>query len=510
VFRSDGQRYHLVDPHLVLSDRREIPRGPAIEDRRACGGERVSAPRPNLLIFMADQLRADMPGCFGGPALTPNIDALARSGVRYTAAYSQSSVCAPSRISMQTSWYPHVRGHRSIAHLLQRDEPSLFKSFRDAGYFVAAPGLRGDTFSPDARAEALDRWGFDVKPETWFEFAPGDEDSARARAFFHGRRTSGEPVLDMDEACVRTAERWIADGLPEPFVLFVSLFFPHPPFEVEEPWYSLHDRARFSPPPSADLARKPQFMRDLSARQRLDRYGDDDWRELKAVYAGMVARVDHHFGRIVEALDAKSAKAGRVTCFLSDHGEYLGDFGLVEKWPSGLDDCLLRNPLIVAGAGAAKGEACNALVEMIDLAPTLAEICGVTLSHRHFGKSLTKTLADPRQEHRPAVFSEGGFSLSEDHLREKARFPYDIKSAVQNDHPSYVGRAVSVRTDDWTYVYRVYEPPELYDRAADAGEVANLAGHQGHAAIEAELKAQVLAWLVETSDVSPLTPDPRF
>lgn len=466
--------------------------------------------RPNVVIFMADQLRADAVGCFGGFATTPNIDALAARGVMFTNAYCQSSVCAPSRISIQTGWYPHVRGHRSIAHLLQSDEPSLFRTFRVAGYHVAAPGLRGDTFSTAARAAALDRWGYDAKPETYFHFSPAEKDSAHARAFFHGRRSSSGPALDMDEATIRTAEKWIAEGLPEPFVLFVGLFFPHPPFEVEEPWYSLHDRSRMPAPVVAELGSKPAFMRALAARQRLDRYSDKDWRELRAVYAGMVSRADDQFGRILNALNRKSSLDGAVVCFLSDHGDYLGDYGLVEKWPSGLDECLLRNPLIIASSDCAAGRESGALVEMIDLAPTLADLCGLTLRHQHFGRSLADVLKDPTKSHRSAVFAEGGFSLSEAQLRESADFPYDIKSAVQNEEPERVGRAIAIRTAEWAYVRRLHDRPELYSRTSDRAERRNLAGDGEHRAIESDLENRILEWLMETSDVSPLVADPRF
>jgi arylsulfatase A-like enzyme len=466
--------------------------------------------KPNVVILMADQLRADAVGRFGGFASTPNIDALAARGVTFTNAYSQSSVCAPSRISIQTSWYPHVRGHRSIAHLLQPDEPSLFKAFRDAGYHVAAPGLRGDTFSPAARAAALDRWGYESKPETYFHFSPSDTDGAHARAFFHGPRNSSGPTLDMDEATIRTAEKWIAEGLPEPFVLFVGLFFPHPPFEVEEPWFSLHDRSRMPTPVVAELSSKPAFMRALAARQRLDRYSEKDWRELRAVYAGMVSRADDQLGRILDALDRNGASDDAVVCFLSDHGDYLGDYGLVEKWPSGLDECLLRNPLILATNDCAAGRESSALVEMIDLTPTLTDLCGLTLRHQHFGKSLSELLRDPSKAHRSAVFSEGGFALSEAHLRESADFPYDIKSALQGDQPECVGRAIAIRTDEWTYIRRLHDRSELYSRTTDRGERRNLAGDGEHRAIESDLENRILEWLIETSDVSPLIADPRF
>ena len=466
--------------------------------------------RPNILMFMPDQLRADAVGCFGGYAKTPNIDALAGGGVRFAQAFSQNSVCSPSRISMMTGWYPHVRGHRTLTHLIQPDEPNLLKMFKDAGYHVAWAGRRGDTFAKATQDQSTDRYGFAIRPATFHHFAPKDHESAWARAHFHGLRIADGVVLDFDEAAVQTAISWLTEGLPEPWVLFVALIFPHVPFEVEEPWFSLHDRDAMPPPVAADMTRKPAYMRRMAQRTRLDRLSLVDWRELKAVYAGMVSRVDDQLGRVLNAVAAQGASERTLNLFFTDHGEYLGDFGLVEKWPSGLDNCLLHNPLIVSGPGVVAGATCDAMIEMVDLLPTLSELCGLTVAHTHFGKSFSAQLGGSTAHHKPAVYAEGGFTAAEEHLLETADFPYDVKAAIQHEDPSFIGRAVAVRTPDWTYIHRLYDAPELYDRRTDPGEVRNLAGEPALAQIEQGLKDQVFAWFMETSDVIPWQADRRF
>ena len=465
-------------------------------------------PRPNVLIFMPDQLRADAVGCFGGFAKTPHIDALAARGTRFTNAYAQNSVCSPSRVSMFTGWYPHVRGHRTLTHLLKPDEPNLLKMFRGAGYHVAWAGRRGDTFAKETEKLSTDRYGFAVKPTSMFDFAPADHDSRLARAYFHGRRDA--PRLDFDEALAQTAIQWLTEGLPEPWVLYCALIFPHPPFEVEAPWYALHDRAAMPPPRTTDLAHKPAYMQRMHDAHGLGRMTANDWAELRAVYAGMTSRVDAELGRVLEAVARTGAADRTLTLFYTDHGEYLGDYGLIEKWPSGLDDCLLRNPFIMSGPGIRIGAVSDALVEMVDLMPTLSELCGLDLAHTQFGKSLAGVLSDPSVKHKDAVFSEGGFTAQEEHLLERAGFPYDLKAAIQHEAPVYAGKATAMRTADWTYIHRLYEQDELYDRRADPHELANLSGRADLAEIECGLKARMTDWLLETADVIPWVADKRY
>jgi len=459
--------------------------------------------RPNLVLFMPDQLRADAVGAFGNPAArTPHIDALVARGTRWADAYAQHSVCGPSRVSLFTGWYPHVAGHRTLTNLIKPWQPNLLRLLRDSGYHVAWAGMRGDTFAPGVGEASTDRAGFTVMPKMIYGSSPYDREHRFARAHYHGRRERAGVSLDHDEAAVRTAEAWLADGLPEPWVLFVALIFPHPPFEVEEPWFSLHDRADMPAPRPTPRGAAPRFVADLSRLHGFDRLDADDWAELRATYYGMVSRVDDQLGRVLHAVDASGAGDRTVTAFFTDHGEYLGDYGLVEKWPSGLHDCLLRNPLVLAGPGVGEGEVRSDPTELIDLFATALELAEVEPQHTHFGRSLLTGAP------RTAAFSEGGFSVEEEPLLERGPFPYDLKSALQHDEPTAVGRAISMRTREWTYVYRLYEGDELYDRAADPDELDNLAAARPD--VVHDLRARVLDWMVSTADVIPWTPDPRF
>lgn len=476
----------------------------------------MDASRPNLLLFMPDQLRADAVGCFGSAvARTPNIDALAARGTRFSNAYSQHSVCSPSRASIMTGWYPHVAGHRSLTNLVKPWEPNLLGILRDSGYHVAWAGERGDTFAAGVADEVCDRRGFSVTPTHLRESSPYPRDSKWYRAHYHGIRGAGDQVaarnvVDFDEATVRTAIDWLAEGLPEPWVLLVALIFPHPPFVVEEPWFSMHDRSSMPVPAIWRPEGKPEYMSHLRERTGTGDLTTSEWQEIGATYHGMISRVDDQLGRVLDAVDRAGQAETTMTCFFTDHGEYLGDHGLVEKWPSGLHDCLLHNPLVVAGPGVAQGQVYDGMTEMIDLLPTALEFAEADPRHTHFGRSLVPALGGDRTPHRQLAFSEGGFLLQEEHLLERARPPYDIKSDLQHDRPISVGKATSVRDLHYTYVHRLYEGPELYDRRTDALETINLAGRADHRAVEEELRASILEWSVATSDVIPWDPDPRL
>lgn len=467
--------------------------------------------RPNIVMFMPDQLRADSVGAFGNPVVqTPNIDALARRGTIFRNAFSQHSLCGPSRVSMFTGWYPHVGGHRTLTNLLKPWEPNLLKSLKESGYNVAWVGQRGDTFAPGVTEASTDFAGWIVRPEFGFEPCPFPEGHKLRYSFYHGRRKHDRVVLDFDEATVQSAENWIAAGPPEPWVLFAALIFPHPPFEVEEPWFSLHSRKDIPPRAPAMLDDKPRYMRAMYDRYELARLDEDDFSEIRATYYGMISRVDDQLGRVMRAVDRAGFGARTVTAFFTDHGEYAGDFGLVEKWPAGVSECLVRNPLVFAGPGLREGQVSDEMVELIDLTPTMMELGEVAPKYTQFGKSLAPLLRGEGGAHRARAFSEGGYLTIEEHQFERARFPYDRKSAIMHEEPITMGRAVALRDRKWTYIYRLYEPSELYDRENDPLEVTNLAGRPEYAELERKSRDQILAWLCETSDVIPWEEDPRF
>lgn len=481
--------------------------------------------RPNLVWFMPDQQRADSIGCFGNPVVqTPAIDALAERGTRFSDAYVQHSVCGPSRVSQMTGWYPHTAGHRTLDNLLKPHEPNLLRLLKDAGYHVAYVGARGDVFAPGVTEASTDFCGnlVDADPAAMAaRYTPTvPEDSALFRAFYFGS-AGPELQIDSDEATIRTAERWIAEAAPtdRPWFLWVPLLFPHPPFVVEEPYFSMHDRAdipdRIPDHASRLGAGKPGFMDAYREIYRWDELTDDDHREIRAVYYGMVSRTDDQLRRLVEAVDRAGHGDRTGWIYGTDHGEYLGDYGLVEKWPSGLDPQLTRNPLIVSLPDHPGGRVCTELVEMVDLLPTVLELAETEARHTHFGRSLVPLLADAAGaaaggSHRDAAFCEGGFRVDDAALLESAGWIYEPKGRLQQTRTELVGKATCVRTREWSYVHRLYEQDELYDRRTDPDETTNLIGAEGFGEIEDGLRRRILDWQLDTSDVIPWDADPRF
>lgn len=470
--------------------------------------------RPNFLIFVPDQLRADAVGAFGNPrAHTPALDALAARGTRFTNAFVQHPVCSPSRASFLTGWYPHTAGHRTLTSLLRPHEPNLLRSLKEAGYHVTWLGKRGDTFAPGVTELSVHEYGFNEPVADDLTVVGGQgpsrqrgfPDDVWARLFYRGERPVGE--VDHDEAAIQAGERWLADPPGEPWVLFVPLFAPHCPFEVEQPWFGMHDRAAVGDPvPPGELTGEPRFMQAIRDAYGLDRVTPEMWREVIATYYGMISRLDHQLGRLL----AKTDESTTVTLFFADHGEYLGDYGLIEKWPTALQPCITRDPLIIAGGGLPGGNVYDGMVELLDIVPTVLELAGVEPGYRHFGRSLLPAIQDTTVQHREYAFTEAGFALEEAGWLPRPGFPYDLKGALQNERPDLVGKAIAVRDRAWTYVWRRYEQAELYHRVTDPQERENLAQRPEYRQALTRLHNAMLTWLVDTADVIPAGEDPRF
>lgn len=468
-------------------------------------------PRPNILIFMPDQQRADCVGCFGNPLIqTPNIDALASRGIRFDNAWANHPVCSPSRVNLMTGWYPHTRGHRTLTHLVQPHEPNLLKYLKEGGYHVAWAGARGDVFAPGVTEASTHFSGWTTRPGQLGMGPQYEEQSTLYNLFYHGKRPGNDTWLDFDEATTRTAIDWLDEKPKGPWCLWMPLVFPHLPFEVEDPWYSMYSGADLSRRIPGNGEGKPIFHEGIRKKYGTDRVTEAQWQEIIRVYYGMVSRVDAQLGRVMQKLDQIGELDNTIVVYLTDHGEYIGDFGLVEKWPSAMDRSILQNPVIMAGPGVIEGAVARGFTEMVDILPTLLELADVELRHTHFGTSLVPVIEDPTVSVRDCAFSEGGFRVRDEHLFEVADGEYRNKSELEHEQPESTGKCVAMRTDDYTYVFRLYEGDELYDRRSDPDETTNLIDRAEHSDAADRLRGRVLSWLLETSDVIPWDQDPRF
>ena len=487
--------------------------------------------RPNIVIFNPDHYRGEAMGHMGNPcAVTPNLDRLIETdAVSFRNAFAQNGVCTPSRCSLMSGWYPHVRGHRTMFHLLHRDEPVLLRTLKEAGYFVWWGG-KNDLVPAQEGFDAF----CDVKyepprpPGTHHNASGGwrgDPDSDTFHSFFRGRleKTPGDDVFyDLDWANVRGAVEQIAN-LPadRPFCIYLPLLFPHPPVAVEEPFFSMIDRgkvpARIPTPEPWDG--KPSMLKGICENTRMQTWTEGRWTELRAVHYGQCARVDHQFGLILQALRDAGAYDSTAVFFFSDHGMYAGDYGLVDINQNTFEDALLNVPLVVkppAGVAVEPGIR-DALVELVDFPITVEDLLGLTPRHTHFGRSLRPVIAGETAEHRDAVFAEGGRLHDEEHCKELEYAPghqdptdwYYPRLILQaGDGPEHT-KAVMCRTRDYKYVYRLYESDELYDLRDDPQELHNRIDDAGLAGVLAELRLRLLRFFVETGDVVPHAPDSR-
>lgn len=224
-------------------------------------------------------------------------------------------------------------------------------------------------------------------------------------------------------------------------------------------------------------------------------------------------------GQLLQTL-AETGLDDNTTVFVfSDHGDYAGDYGLVEKWPSAVEDVITRVPLVVRTPGGVAGHVVQEPVELFDIMATTLELAEVPAQHTHFARSFAAQLGGATGDPERAVFTEGGYARHEPHNFEgradrdefarNERHIYYPKGQLQQTHPDSVGRVVALRTQTHRLVYRPTGLCELYDLQQDPQELANCYGEPAYSQVQRELEARLLAWLVQTSDVTPFDLDPR-
>jgi len=487
--------------------------------------------RPHLLLFNPDQFRSDALAHLGNPqASTPHFDALARTeGLSFRHAYCQNPVCTPSRCSFMTGWYPHVRGHRTMFHMLRPGEPMMLQVLKENGYFVYWGG-KNDLTPSQLGYEAYCDLHAKVKPKAknphgWNEWR-GPKNGPDWYSFLTGKLTPPPGETEYDDgdwghthAAVDFIRRYEGE---KPLCVYLPFSYPHPPYGVEEPFYSLipRDGSWKRTPAPADWSGKPALLKGTFDRQHLGHFDEARWNELRAVYLGMCARVDAQFALVRAALVERGFWENTGAFVFSDHGDFTGDFGLVEKMQNTFQDCLTRTPFLMKAPASYPVEPGirEALVENLDLSATVYELAGIKPTYTSFGKSLLPQLARPGLEHRDAVFCEGGRLPGEAHAKEleSTRNMVDPSESLywprvglqQGDGPEH-GKAVMCRTRTRKYVRRLLEKDELYDLEKDPAETRNLIEDPSYASDLAALRERLLTFFMETGDVVPWVGDAR-
>lgn len=369
----------------------------------------AQAEKPNILVFYVDDLRAEL-GCYGSPtALTPNIDKLASEGVQFNKAYVQQAICAPSRMSTLTGLRPQTLGIYSIFTPLRsvnKKAVSIPQFFKSNGYKTVSIGK-------------VYHHGRDDKKEwtTYFEKEPNaynkPENIAlikrlKAEGVKHIKGPAYESADVPDEAykdgrAAKYAIQTLNKIKNEKFLMFVGLSKPHLPFNSPKKYWNLYDKKNFKVP----SREKPEGMYRLALSKWGELKGyygipkqgdlnDNLTRDLIHGYHASISYIDAQVGKVMKTLEDLDLRKNTMVVFMSDHGYKIGEYGAWCKHSNVEID--VRVPLIISRETNYKnrvaGVTTNALVENVDIFPTLVEVSGLE-GPKSDGKSILPVVDNP-------------------------------------------------------------------------------------------------------------------
>ena len=450
--------------------------------------------RPNVLFIISDDLTATALSCYGNTVCkTPNIDRLASQGTRFTKAYCQGTYCGPSRASFRSGYYPHaikMLGYGSPRPAIG-ERATWAQHFKNNGYHTARVskifhmgvpgGIEKGTDGADDPASWTERFN-SAGPE-WK--APGDGETLENNA--DGRKpgpvggntfvvveADGNDLVHSDGKTAAKAVELIKQNRDKPFFLGVGFVRPHVPFVAPRKDYTdflPYSRMQLPPKLKDDWADIPKAGINYKTSKNMKM---DLRRQKKAVggYYASVAFMDRMVGQVLNGLKEAGLEDNTIVIFTSDHGYHLGEHDFWAK--VSLHDESAAVPLIIRMPGK-KPAVCHSLVELLDLYPTLSNLCGLEVPKHLQGKDISKMMTDPAKEVRSAAFSVNG-------------------------------KGFLLREQDWAYIAygkNGQGDEELFDMKQDPKQFTNLAKDPKHAQIIARFQKQMATKLreVRTNDL---------
>lgn len=466
-------------------------------------GSSAFAAQPNVLFIAIDDLRPEL-GCYGRPVISPNIDQLASEGTLFERAYVQCALCMPSRVSILTGRRPDTTGVVDFSVRFRdvlSDVVTLPQHFKNNGYHVAAFGKI--FHNDDPRSWSEPHWKSNRSPYhtdmgkqvlKWIK-----EDHRKVTYVWDlgdgitkTKRPGGLPWEAPDVADNELRDGHIADAAIEklrtigdkPFFLAVGFHKPHLPFIAPKKYFDLYDKNGIplaaNPYPPRDAPKFATYnWNDLRHYYGIPDVGpvsEQQARDLKHAYYACVSYTDAQIGRLLSGLDAAGLSENTIVILWGDHGWQLGEHGMWDKHSN--FETSTHAPLIIKSPGQKPGRS-NALVEFVDIYPTLCELCALSLDAGLEGRSFAPLIKEPNRKWKSAAFSQ-----------------------YRRVIPGYgnVGRGTgySMRTDRYRFTewlvrgtdFRAYE---LYDHHSDPQENVNVAGVPENTQLVEKLKTKLHA-----------------
>ncbi len=457
-------------------------------------GALQAAGRPNVLFIMADDFRPEM-GCYGSRALTPNLDRLAARSVQFDRAYCQQAVCNPSRSSLLTGKRPDsLRLWSNGTHFreLNPDVTTLPLWFKEQGYTTRCVGKIFHNWHTqekgDRRSWSADEFLHyanhgDDKPVVSGELPPNLATLNQNRGYNSTGITECRDVPDEAyyDGRVATEAVRVLGELKDPekgFFLAVGFWKPHAPFNAPKKYWDLYRREQLPPLNGA----RPEGAPELAFHQSTEILGPpakqtpvsaEQAAEMRHGYFANISYMDAQIGRVLDALEASGAAKNTIIVFFADHGYHIGEHGLWGKTSDFEFDAHV--PLLISDLREEhRGSRTQALAELVDVFPTLVDLCGLPKPAQLEGDSLVPVLRDPARSVKSAAFTQ--------HPRPAY---FDREPSKQPKAMGYSIRTPEVRYTEWrdwqtsaVVARELYlteqDPAELKNHAADPAQKERL------------------------------------
>ena len=470
--------------------------------------------RPDLVLIMTDQHRAGLTAETGYAVDTmPTLDGLIRQGAVFDAAFTSYPACVPARTSLLTGRFPTAHRVRQNSTpeqaLYDRD---LLDVLRAAGYRLHFAGKthmhRGsadfDTFAGPYWHESGPRSSAEhVAFDSWL----GDLDHGVSPVATPFPLEAQLPYRIVSDA-VAAVDRDHRAHPGAPTFTWVSFPEPHNPYQVPEPYFSLFDPAeiperRTGPEAMDSLTARYRWLRDLVERKRPGY--DDHWRRYVANYLGMLRLLDDQIARLLQSLPDSGRE--RLVVFVSDHGDFVGEYGLQRKG-AGMSDALMRIPLVISGPAVGHRGHRPELVSITDVLPTLCDLVGLELPDGVQGRSLAPLLSGepaPAEEF-DSVYGElgyGGVGFDEDE-HPPLHFPYEGPTFDELNSVTLGGGERMVRTATHKLIVDDHGRGQLFELESDPAELRNRFDDPGLAEVRHDLLVTLTRWMIRVADDLPV------
>lgn len=483
----------------------------------------------NILFIMADQLRADHLACYGHPYIkTPNLDALAKRGVRFKQAFVNSGVCGPSRMSFYTGRYPSTHGATwnrvplsigeiTMGEYLKAKDLELVLAGKthvlpdsqglarlnidggsELGHLLARGGFteidRYDGHHEPGNESGYPAYlraqGYD-SADPWTDFvisAINDQGEKVSGWYMRNARFPSAVKEEHSETAYMTNEamKYITRQGDKPWVMHLSYVKPHWPYIAPAPYHSMYTPEQCLPVIRSAEEKENAHPITHAYRQQEESQSfslDECIQTVRPAYQGLITQLDDHLGRLFDHLESLNKLDDTLIIFTADHGDFLGDHWLGEK--ELFYDAVQHVPLIIVdprkSADNSRGQSIDQMVESIDILPTMLGALNIPIpEHLIEGRNLLPLINDPAIPWRNRVYSELDYSYR------KARL-------LLNRDPENC-RGWAIRDEKWYYVYWMDLPEQLYDLEADPMQMHDLGQSQSHENIRAEFRADLLQW----------------